>query len=271
MTRTALITGASSGIGAAFARQLAAKGNDLILVARRESRLEQLAAECHQQHGVQAEVLVADLANLSDIERVQKRIAALEELDLLINNAGFSTLGYFAKTDPQQQHDMITVHVIASMLFTRAALPAMIARMRGGLINVASTAAFIPLVGSTNYAATKAFLVTFTHGLQAELRGTGVKVQVLCPGFTHTEFHDREDHRRSKVKTRIPGFMWMEADQVVAISLRALERSKVVCIPGFINRVTSALGRSGMAQGMSKLMLARFRKRSRDRQSPTKG
>ena len=255
--KTALITGASSGIGAAFARALAARGYDLVLVARREERLAALAAELQGRHAIDAEVLVVDLSQPADVERVVQRVAGLETLEMLINNAGFGTIGRFFKVDLAKSLDMIHVHVIASVRFCRAALPGMIARDRGAIINVASVAAFSPLVGNAMYSATKRFLVTFSQSLQMELAGTGVKVQALCPGFTHTGFHDTPEYERFR-RTLIPGFMWMSAEDVVTGSLKALRRGRVVYVPGFKNRLLVALaGGGGLASHLLRLMVGR--------------
>ncbi|MGA2363298.1 MAG: SDR family oxidoreductase [Candidatus Aminicenantales bacterium] len=230
--RTALITGASAGMGAEFAAALAAAGSNLILVARRKEKLDALAAELAERHGVTVEALQADLEKDEDLQRVEGRIAADETLDLLVNNAGFGSPGPFSRTQIGTYLSMIQVHTAASIRLTRAALDGMILRRRGWIVNVASMAAFSPLSGPV-YSATKAFLVSFSENLQYELAGTGVRLQALCPGMTHTEFHEviRMD------KSRIPGFMWMSAGDVVRISLRALGRRKVVCIPGLKNRL----------------------------------
>jgi short-subunit dehydrogenase len=257
--KTALITGASSGIGAAFARALAARSYDLVLVARREERLAALAVELQGRHAIDAEVLVADLSQPADVERVAQRVAGLETLELLINNAGFGTIGRFFKVDLAKHLDMIHVHVIASVRLCRAALPGMVARGRGAIVNVASVAAFSPLVGNATYSATKRFLVTFSQSLQMELAGTGIKVQALCPGFTHSGFHDTPEYERFK-RSSIPGFMWMSAEDVVAGSLKALERKRVVYIPGFKNRLLVTLaGGGGLASRLLAVMAGRRR------------
>jgi len=240
---TALITGASSGIGAAFARQLAARGYNLILVARREARLAALAAELQGDYPITAEILAADLANPADIQRVEGRIARLSHLDLLINDAGFGAPGPFAEMDLARQLDMIHVHIIASVRLARAALPGMIARRRGAIINVSSVAAFVPLPGSATYSATKAYLNLFSEALQAELHASGVKIQALCPGFTHTGFHATPEHAGFD-RSRIPGPLWMSAQEVAAQSLDALGRSGVIFIPGLKNRWLAALARN---------------------------
>ena len=233
--RTALITGASAGIGAEFARQLAAAGTALILVARRKEKLEALAAELTERHGVTIEVLPGDLMKDEDLKLVEGRIAAAGALDLLVNDAGFGGTGPFSKTEVGRFLAMIQVHAAASVRLTRAALDGMISRRRGWIINVASIAAFSPLSGPV-YSATKAFLVNFSENLQYELAGTEVRIQALCPGMTHTEFHEVI----GMDKSRIPGFMWMSARDVVRISLRTLGRRKVICVPGWKNRLITA-------------------------------
>jgi short-subunit dehydrogenase len=254
--RTALITGASSGIGAAFARQLAAKGYHLILVARRGERLAALAAELRKDYPIAAEVLVADLSSLSNIERVERRIAELENLELLINNAGFGAPGPFAEVDLVRHMGMIHVHIIASVRLSRAALPGMMARRRGAIINVSSLASFVPMPGSTTYSATKAYLNVFSEALQAELKGTGVKIQALCPGFTHTGFHYTPEHGVSG-PSRIPELLWMPAQEVATQSLNALSRGQVIFVPGLKNRLLAVVARK-----TPPLLLQVVRKRS---------
>jgi hypothetical protein len=245
--RAALITGASSGIGAAFARRLAADGYDLVLVARREERLAVLADELGARHGVVVQSLAADLSDPTGVGRLERRVQSLDELDLLINNAGFGARGYFAEADLCEQLKMIQLHVLASVRLTRAALPQMIRRDRGGIINVASLAAFIALPGDATYGATKAYLVSFSQALHEELRGTGVCVQALCPGFTRTEFHSAEQLPESDL-ARIPAVLWLQADEVVAASLRGVTKGTVVCVPGWKNRLILALARTGVVR-----------------------
>lgn len=235
--RTALVTGASAGLGAEFARQLAAGGTDLILVARRRERLEALARELEGKHSVRVEVLAADLSGDDGVGRVERRIAGVETLDLLVNNAGFGGRGGFAARDVSDHLVMVDVHVAATVRLTRAAVPGMIARGRGAVVNVASMAAFSPFSGAM-YSGTKAFLVMFSENLQGELRGKGIVVQALCPGMTHTEFHDviRMD------KSVVPPAFWMTADKVVRTSLRRVGRG-VVCVPGWKNKAIAFLMR----------------------------
>lgn len=243
MSRVALITGASSGIGAAFARELAVRGHDLVLVARRREPLQALADDLQAQHSVSIEVLSADLADEIGVARVEGRIAEIKALGMLVNNAGFGVEGKFVEVDFDRLLDMIHVHVLASVRLCRAALPGMIAQGSGGIINVASLAAFLSIPGALTYNATKAYLVNFSRGLQLELAGTGVDVQALCPGFTVTGFHTPPGVV-SIGNFQVPRWMWMEAERVVAASLKALGRGKAICVPGLKNRLLLALMRS---------------------------
>jgi short-subunit dehydrogenase len=184
--------------------------------------LTSLADELHEQFGGNVEVLVADLTDAIDVGRVESRIAKLGPLDILVNNAGFGIPGKFAETQVDRHLAMMHVHVLASVRFGRAALPGMLARGRGAIINVSSIGAFMPKPGDVTYCATKAYLNTFSEALQAELRGTGVRIQALCPGFTRTEFLDNPEYEKHQVKTRIPEVLWMSAEEVVEQSLDAL-------------------------------------------------
>ena len=246
-SRSALITGASSGIGAAFARKLAERGFDLVLVARRKERLEQLCDELMTAHAIRADVHVADLADAEAAESLADRVAEIADLELLINNAGFGTMGHFADADIGRQLDMIRVHVLAAVRLSRAVLPGMIRRGSGGIINVSSIGAWLPCAGNVQYAATKTYLNTFSEGLQDELRGTGVRVQSLCPGFTYTQFHDADGMRefdRSQVAQRL----WMSADDVVDYSLKKLAGRRTIVIPGWKNRVLARILRTPILQ-----------------------
>ncbi len=246
----ALITGASVGIGAAFARALAARGHDLVLVARGRERLEVLAAELRAGSGVEAQVLAADLADPASLAQVEQWIAQASRLDLLVNNAGFGHGTDFLESDADAHEAMIRLHVIASVRLARVAVPAMKQRGRGAVINVASVAGFLPRAGSVTYGATKGYLTFFSEALAQELRGTGVRVQALCPGLTHTEFHQRA-HMDMSGK---PGWLWMSAPEVVERSLAALERGKVVFVPGLKNRVALTVARMLPGALMSALM-----------------
>lgn len=238
--RFALITGASSGIGAEFARQLAAGGVHLALVSRNEQRLRALRDELRSAYPVAVETLAADLSTEAGVATITAFILAMPRLDYLINNAGFGTTGFFAGSNIEQQVGMVQLHVIAALRLCRAALPGMIARGNGAIVNVASVSAFGPTPHSPTYSASKAALVNFSRGLKSELRGTGVRVQALCPGFTRTHFHDHDDFKGFR-QEKLPGFMWSNADAVVRDSLRALRAGgPVVVIPGWLNRLMVA-------------------------------
>ena len=260
---TAVITGASSGLGAAFARQFAARGHALVLIARREERLQALAVELHRRHGVDVEILVADLARPEGIARVQGRLAADGAVDVLVNNAGFGTVGPFAESNLERQLDMISVHVTATTQLTRAVLPGMIARGRGAVINVSSIAASLPAPGNATYAATKAYVKVFSQGLATELQSTGVRVQALCPGFTRTEFHSTPEYRALEMRSRVPKRLWMDPDEVVAASLDALARGQVVLVPGLSNRLVVALGQGGPGARAMRAVARRLRRIAR--------
>jgi short-subunit dehydrogenase len=235
--KTALITGASAGLGAEYARQLAAGGTDLVLVARRLDRLEALVRDLRSRHGIAVDVIPADLSTSEGLAAVEGRIAASPTLDLLVNNAGFGGRTGFVRGETGDHLNMLRVHVDATVRLAKAALPGMIARGRGGIINVASVAAFSPFSGAM-YSGTKAFLVMFSENLQVELKDKGIFVQALCPGMTHTEFHEVA----AIDKAIVPRPFWMTAEEVVRISLRRLGRG-VVCVPGWKNKAVAFLMR----------------------------
>lgn len=233
---TALITGASSGMGAAYARQLAVQGFNLILVARRKERLEALASELQEQQGIAAEIIVADLSKTEEIEMIADHAKEMERLDILVSNAGFGTIGKFFEVDIHRQLDMLNVHNTAAVQLCYATLPGMLARNRGVIILVSSVMAVSFMPGYTMYSATKAFLRVFAENLALELKGTQIRVQALCPGFTDTEFQrvgDFEDWDRSIV----PEKLWMSANDVVSLSLANIkDDDDVVCVPGTYNQ-----------------------------------
>jgi short-subunit dehydrogenase len=231
----ALVTGASSGIGAEFARQLAEEGYDLTLVARRTGRLEALAAELTARYGVGAEVVAVDLTRDEDVGRVGRLLEESANLALLVNGAGFGTKGFFFETDPAPQDDMHRLHVLAAERLTRAALPGMVARRRGGIINVSSVASFIQNPGHISYCATKAWMNSFSEGLYMELKtlGSPVAVQALCPGYTWSEFHGVAGLDRGEIRKS----WWMTAEFVVRESLRGLKEGKLFVIPGWRYRL----------------------------------
>ncbi len=239
--------------------EIVAEQYDLVLVARREERLRSLATKLHHQFHVDPEVLVADLSRPGDIEHIERRIAEAGMLDVLVNAAGFGIPGTFVENPLERYLEMIAVHVLASVRLSHAALPSMIARGQGTIINVSSIGAFMTGPGDETYCATKAYLTVFSEALQAELMGTGVRVQALCPGFTHTEFHDQPVYEPYHLKAKIPKALWMSADEVVEQSLKALKQGRVICIPGFKNRVLVALARSPLKPLLLKLLEKRLR------------
>jgi uncharacterized protein len=228
--RLAVITGASSGIGAEFARQLAARGFDLLLIARRAGRLADLCAELSRRYAIEAEPFAADLAIESEVERVAQRLLASPKLTFLVNNAGFGTKGLFWEAPLDGQLAMHRVHVMATVRLCHAALANMVERGAGYLVNVSSVSGFSLSAGGASYCATKTWMNSFTEGLAVDLVAarSAVRVQALCPGFTLTEFHDVLGMNRG----HIPSFLWMQPREVVEESLRGLERRKVIVIPG---------------------------------------
>jgi short-subunit dehydrogenase len=229
--KLAVITGASAGIGAMFARKLAGRGYDLLLVARREDRLRSLAAELSETYHISADLLAADLTMEADRQRVAESIRSAPNLGLLVNNAGFGTLGFFADTTLESQMKMHQLHVLATVELMHAALQNLVPRKEGGIINVASVAGFGQTPGSASYSATKGWMNIFTASVYAELEveQSPVKVQALCPGFTLSEFHDVLGMDRSP----IPESWWCTADFVVNESLRGFDEGKLFVIPGW--------------------------------------
>jgi short-subunit dehydrogenase len=225
----ALVTGASSGIGEAFARQLVAEGTKVIAVARREDRLRALPGD--------VEVLVADLSTEGGIASVEARLER-GDVDLLINNAGFGTTCSLVEARAERVTDEITVDVVALARLTRAALPTMVASGTGAVLNVGSVLSFYPLPHMATYAASKAFVKSFSEAVAEEVRGSGVHVTVLCPGLTRSEFHraaGADDMRN------LPGVMWKSAEAVARIGLDGVASGRVVVVPGVLNRAVTAL------------------------------
>jgi short-subunit dehydrogenase len=230
----ALITGASAGIGREFARQLAGRTRSLILIARREQRLNELRDELTQHHpNLRVHIRRTDLANLSEVEEL---ITWLEQenihVDLLINNAGLGDSGAFATSDPRRNEQMTLVNIVALTFLTRSLLPQMIARKRGAILNVSSSAGFLPIPGFAVYAATKAYVTSFSEALRAELRGTGVSVCTLCPGPVRTDFQEVAKRPGGQPEGG-PGFVHVPVERVVRNALTALEADRPLVIPGF--------------------------------------
>ncbi|MGB3771404.1 MAG: SDR family oxidoreductase [Rhodococcus sp. (in: high G+C Gram-positive bacteria)] len=233
---TALVTGPTSGIGGGYARRLAARGHDLVLVARDGDRLQALADEVESSYGTHSEIIEADL---STEEGRAQAVSRLEDgVDFLVNNAGFGTSGEFWTADVSMLQSQLDVNVTAVMQLTRAALPSMIAAARGNVVNVASVAGLMSGRGST-YSASKAYVVSFSEGLAGGLAGTGVRMQALCPGFVRTEFHERAGIEMSS----IPSLMYLSVDQVVDASLTDLEKGRVLSIPGVQYKALTSVSR----------------------------
>ena len=226
---TAMVTGASSGLGAEFCRQLADRCGVIIAVARRSDPMRTLAKELEAQTEVQ--VIEADLTTTEGVARTMEAIRQQGPLDFLVNNAGFSTFGNFEKENLDSQHDMVSLHINATLSLCRAAIPFMRESGGGSIVNVSSVGAFLPIGGVAVYAASKAFLNSYSVSLQAELVDSGIKVQCLCPGYTRTEIHDT-DAMANFDKRHVPDAYWMEVGPVVATSLAALTSAQTIVVPG---------------------------------------
>lgn len=241
LRRRALVTGASAGIGAEFARQLAARGCDLVLTARRDDRLQELAAELRAQHRIDVQIVTDDLADpAAPAHIVAAATADGRAVDILINNAGYGVPGRYDKVDWATHARFMQVLVTAPLELCHLLLPAMRERNYGRIVNVASLAGLVPATpGNTLYAPAKAFLMRVSQALALENRAHGVNVCALCPGFTHSEFHDVSQARA--LVSKLPGWMWSNADDVVRQGLAAVERGRVVCVPGRANRAIKLL------------------------------
>ncbi len=223
---TALVTGATAGIGNAFARALAARGDGLVLVARDRARLDAVAAALRRRHGVDVEVLAADLSERDQLDGVADRLRRSDApVDLLVNNAGFGVPQRFVGGDLAAVERQFVVLARAVLVLSHAALPGMVARGRGSLVTVSSVAGFMP---AGTYGAAKAWATTFTRSLAGELSGTGVTATALCPGYVRTEFHDRA----GIAMQGLPEWAWLDADRVVADCLRDVARGRSVSVPG---------------------------------------
>ncbi len=242
--RLALITGASAGIGAAFARILASHGYDVALTARRADRLEALAAEIRLRFGVEAYAIPADLADPAGVDAVLAGVEAQGRVvDVLVNNAGYGLPGTYATTSWADQGKFLQVMLTSVCELAHKVLPGMIERRFGRIVNVASLAGLIPgAAGHTLYAATKGFLVKFSQSLHLENLSTGVHVSALCPGFTYSEFHD-VNGTRAQVSQSLPTWLWLGADEVAASGYEAVEANRPVCVPGAPNKTIAAIAK----------------------------
>jgi short-subunit dehydrogenase len=238
---TAVVTGASSGIGEEIARLLAARGHGLVLVARREERLTELAAELAGSHDIRAEAIGADLADPAARDALEKRIGEMGlTVEVLVNNAGFGGFGAFAEQDREREVGMIRLNVEALVDLEGRFLPGMVERGGGAVINIASTASFQPIPDNATYAATKAFVLSHGEAVHEELRGSGVTLTTVCPGPVKTEFADVAGIGGAEERT--PEFVWSTPEQVAEAAVGGAERGKRVVVPGALNRATSILG-----------------------------
>ena len=241
VSNTALVTGASSGIGAAIAAELASRGFSLILVARREERLLRLATELSSEHGIDVEVVAADLANEGERDRLQQELGGRgRAVEVLVNNAGFGHQADFARSPRERMVEMVRVNVEAVVDLTSRFIGPMVERGRGSVINIASTAAFQPLPGSAVYAASKSFVLSFSEAIRTELRGTGVTVTVVCPGPAKTEF--TEVAGVGGIEQRTPGAVWTSVEEIARQAVDGARRDKRVVVPGMLNRATAIAG-----------------------------
>lgn len=261
-----LITGASSGLGEGFARVYAAHGWDLALCARRAGRLEVLAAELRARHGARVLTIPLDLAEPGSADRLVDAVEAEGHVDGLINNAGYSLTGGFLSLSPEQHAGMLAVMATAPVALSRRLAPGMVQRGFGRILNVASLAGFLPATGGdTLYGPLKSFLIKASQGLHLELKGTGVHVTALCPGYTLTEFHDANGSRTA-VTDAYPRWMWMEAEPVIRAGYEACEANRPVEIPGPFNRFMSLAARvtpTGWALRMADRHARRLRRLGR--------
>jgi short-subunit dehydrogenase len=260
---TALVTGASAGIGRAFACGLAARGHDLVVVARDRDRLTALATELETEHGVTVEPLAADLVTGVGVDAVIARLRDPKRpVNLLVNNAGVGTFGRFAELDVDPEVAEVELNAVALVRLTHAALGVMATRRAGAVVNVSSVAGYQPTPNSATYGATKAFVNSFTHAVHDEMEGTGVHVMLVCPGFTHTEFHERA----GLGPTALPAFVWRTADQVAAAALRDLDRRRAVSIPGALNHaaaIASRMAPAGITRRIARGVIGRLGSPSR--------
>ena len=236
MTRSvALITGATTGLGLEFATQLAADGHDLVLVARSADRLAQRASELSERHGIDVEVIAADLTEPDQLQAVEARVAATERpVSVLVNNAGYGLLRPFEENTVSQEDHHVALHVRVPLRLMHAALGQMLPRRSGIIVNVASVAGYTP---RGTYGASKAWVLSFSRWANWTYRGRGVRVSAVAPGFVHTEFHQRMGAR----KEQIPRFLWLDAPFVVRTALRDARRGRAVCVPSVRYKVIVAL------------------------------
>jgi len=238
-----LITGASSGIGKALAHQAATRKHDLVLVARRKDKLEEIAKELISRFGIDVEVITADLTNLDEIKTVEARILN-GGIDVLVNNAGFGSAGPFIELDINNELNEIDLNVRALVQLSHAGVKSMTDNDMGTIVNVSSIASYMPMTGNAVYGATKAFVTSFSHALREELSETGVNVMVVCPGMTSTEFFERSKWNAATKKSPYPNFMWQSSEQVAQSIFAGIDKQRTVVVPGFTNKIAAAFASS---------------------------
>ncbi len=232
--KIAVITGASSGIGKAFAIHFAETGYDLIITGRRIEKLTTIARQLREQFGASVQIILAELSEEKEAQKLIDIIKSHDNVFVLVNNAGFGSGIEFCDNELSKHLQMLHTHVVASVELVYAVLPQMIRRKDGVIINVSSLGAYLPAPGSSIYSATKLFLKSFSESLYMEVHKYGIRVQCLCPGFTRTEFHE---HRESHQPTNKNKLLWMDTETVLEESVKALRKDKTICIPGMINKL----------------------------------
>jgi hypothetical protein len=262
--RLCLVTGASAGIGEAFARLYARQGHDLVLTARRTLRLERLAQELRELYDTDVQVVTANLAEPGAVDRILAAIEARgREVDVLVNNAGYGLPAAYAETTWSDQQAFLQVLLTSVCEMTHKLLPGMLSRGYGRIVNVASLAGLIPgMPGATLYGPTKAFLVRFSQALHMETLGTGIHVTALCPGFTYSEFHDVAG-TRAQITQSTPPWLWLGADEVAAAGYEAVEANRPICVPGAPNKAIAAVSKlipDDWALALMASQSSRFRK-----------
>ena len=244
----AVITGATSGIGKAYAEYFASQHYDLLITGRRKEVILPFARDLNARYGIQVEAVIADLSIREDIAKLISSLSRYNNVGALINNAGYGLDCRFSSDDLQHQMAMVKVHVNIPLMLIHKVIPDMIARKSGIIINVSSLSAFVPTAGNAMYTGTKSFLVKFSESLHMDLSHYGIKVQCLCPGFTHTDFH--RSHSLLKTINGKHAHMhsglipWMKPEEVVKYSINCLSKAQVVCVPGFLNKVIRLLSSS---------------------------
>lgn len=233
--KTAVITGATSGIGAAYAHKFGEQGYDLVITGRRKETIESVAAGIREKYHVRVEVILSELSHAEGVSKVMESIKG-KKIEILVNNAGFGATGLYQRSDPAVMEALANVNVAAPMKLIHTVLPGMVERGSGTIINISSEGVFMIVPGNAIYSGVKAFLKTFTEGLHMDLMGTGVKVMAVCPGLTHTDFHEKMGMEKGRQVDRGP-VKWMSPEEVVNLSLKDLEKGRVISIPGLHTRM----------------------------------